>query len=143
MFEKNLCHAPPSSDPVFELVPPVFAQYAEEAYTQIGRPELNPANIWQVYLKMIQILDNITNTSGINSSKECIDAVDEWQVAESLQDPNGVTDSLYPLMEGRELFGGIEQDDGSLYLGGVNDGQGLGRWNILSESLSIFNKPLI
>ena len=93
---------------------------------------------------MIQILDNITNASGINSSKECIDAVvDEWQVAESLQDPNGVTDSLYPLMEGRELFGGIEQDDGSLYLGGVNDGQGLGRWNILSESLSIFNKPLI
>ena len=92
---------------------------------------------------MIQILDNITNASGINSSKKCIDAVDEWQVAESLQDPNRVPDSLYPLMEGQELFGGIEQDDGSLYLGGVNDGQGLGRWNILSKSLSIFNKPLI
>ncbi|KDR80468.1 hypothetical protein GALMADRAFT_136943 [Galerina marginata CBS 339.88] len=39
----------PSSDPVFELVPPIFAQYAGEAYMQIGKPALNSANIWHVY----------------------------------------------------------------------------------------------
>jgi hypothetical protein len=91
-------------------------------YTQIGRPELNPANIWQVYCKMIQLL------TGTGPSRECIDAVDEWEVTESLQDLNRGPDSdiPYPLIEGRELFGGIEQDDGSLYLGGVNDGRGLG-----------------
>lgn len=134
----------PSSDPVFELVPPIFAQYAGEVYTQIGRPELNPANIWQVYLKMVQMLLNITNASGADSSQECIDAVDEWQVTESLQDPNREPDSPYPLIEGRELFGGIKQDDGFLYLGGVNEGRGLGRWNIYYSSLFIyFNKPRI
>jgi hypothetical protein len=93
-------------------------------YTQIGRPELNPANIWQVYRKMIQML-NGSNASG--PSRECIDAVDEWEVTENLQDLNQGPDIPYPLIEGRELFGGIEQDDGSLYLGGVNNGHGLGR----------------
>ena len=36
------------------------------------------------------------------------------------------------MIEGRELFGGYEQDDGSVYLGGVNEGQGLGRERFIS-----------
>ena len=69
---------------------------------------------------------NITNSHGADSNQECIDAVDEWKVTESLQDVNEGLNVPYPLIEGRELFGGIEQEDGSLYLGGVNDGWGLG-----------------
>ena len=52
--------------------------------------------------------------------------MDEWQVLESLQDQDGENDSVpYPLIKGRELFGGNEQDDGSLYLGGLNKGWGI------------------
>jgi hypothetical protein len=46
----------------------------------------------------------------------------------------------YILIEGRELLGGIEQEDGSIYLGGVNEGRGLGTWKLiyyLPLSLSI------
>jgi hypothetical protein len=83
---------------------------------------------------MVQMLHNITNSTGANSNQDCIDAVDEWQVTESLYDPSRGPDALpYPLIDGHELFGGIEQDDGSLYLGGVNDGRGLGRWNSLPQ----------
>lgn len=116
----------PPSDPVFELVPPVFAQCAGQVYAQIGSPQLNPANIWHVYREMVETLNNMTNSDGANANQDCIDAVDEWQVTESLQDLNREPDISYPLIEGRELLGGIEQDDGSFYLGGVNGGQGLG-----------------
>ena len=39
---------------MFELVPPVFAECAGQAYAQIGYPQLNPANIWEVYRKLIR-----------------------------------------------------------------------------------------
>lgn len=113
----------PPSDPVFELVPPVFAQCAGQAYAQIGSPPLNPANIWEVYRKMAQTLH------GSNGNQDYIDAVDEWQVTESLHDPNREPDTPYSLIEGRELLGGIEEN-GYLYLGGVNEGRGLGMWNL-------------
>jgi meiotically up-regulated gene 157 (Mug157) protein len=35
-------------NPVFKLVPPVFAHYAGQVYTGIGSPQLNVANIWDV-----------------------------------------------------------------------------------------------
>ena len=59
--------------------------------------------------------------------------MDEWQVSESLQDQDGEHYSVpYPLIEGCELlFGGNEQDDGSLYLGGVNKGWGLGKHRVI------------
>jgi hypothetical protein len=86
---------------------------------------------------MIQTLPKISSSNGTNANQYYIDAVDEWEVTESLQDLNQEPDIPYPLVEGRELLGGIEQEDGSLYLGGVNDGRGLGMWK-----LSIYCSPL-
>ena len=50
--------------------------------------------------------------------------MDEWQVAESLQDMDIEPDVPYPLIDGRALFGGDE------YLSGVNKGRGLGKRTI-------------
>jgi hypothetical protein len=73
-----------------------------------------------------------------------IDAVDEWQVSESLQDQNGERGSVpYPLIEGRELFGANEQDDGSVYLGGVNEGRGLGRHRFIRLLFCFSNNSLL
>ena len=72
------------------------------------------------------------------------DAVDEWQVSESLQDQNGERGSVpYPLIEGRELFGANEQDDGSVYLGGVNEGRGLGRHRFIRLLFCFSNNSLL
>ena len=73
-----------------------------------------------------------------------IDAVDEWQVSESLQDQNGERGSVpYPFIEGRELFGANEQDDGSVYLGGVNEGRGLGRHRFIRLLFCFSNNSLL
>ena len=80
---------------------------------------------------MVETLQKITNSNVANANQDCIDAVDEWQVTESIQDLDGEPDIPYKLIEGRALYGGIEQDDGSLYLGGVNDGHGLGMWKLI------------
>ncbi|EDQ99277.1 uncharacterized protein LACBIDRAFT_316760 [Laccaria bicolor S238N-H82] len=106
----------PPSDPVFELVPPIFAEYAGQAYAKIGSPELNSVNIWPVYCEIVLSLQDIT-TNRAGSCQDYINSVDEWQVAESLQEIEPETP--YPLIDGRALFGGDE------YLGGVNEGWGL------------------
>jgi hypothetical protein len=81
---------------------------------------------------MVQTLHNTTHSNGTIANQGFIDAVDEWQVTESLQNLNEEEPNIpYPLIEGRELLGGIEQDDGSLYLGGVNEGRGLGTWKLI------------
>ena len=128
---------------MFKLVPPVFAECAgqgRQAYAQIGYPQLNPANIWEVYSKLILTFQNITSSNGTNANQDCIDTVDEWQVNESLQDSdlNGEPDIPYPLIEGHDLIGGIEQEDSSLYLGGVNEGRELNMWKLV-EALSALN----
>ena len=97
-------------------------------YAGIGSPQLNAANIWDVYCRILQNLHGITTSNSADADQDYIDAVDEWKFSEDLQDQNGEHDSVpYPLIEGHELFRGNEQDDGSLYLGGVNEGWGLGR----------------
>ena len=108
---------------------------------QIGSPQLNAANIWDVYRDILQRLHGITTA---DASQDYIDAVDEWQVSESLQDQGGENDSVpYPLIEGRELFGGNEQDDGSVYLGGVNEGRGLGMHRFIYLVIYFYNKSLL
>ena len=108
---------------------------------EIGSPPLNAANIWDVYCKILQSLHDITNSNCADENQDYIDAVDEWQISESLQDQDGEHDSVpYPLIEDRELFGGNEQDDGFVYLGGVNEGRGLGRHRFIRLLFHFSNK---
>ena len=86
-------------------------------------PQQTVINIWQVYCEIILSLQDITTNRAI-SSQDYINSVDEWQVAESLQDLDIEPDVPYPLIDGRALFGGDE------YLSGVNEGRGLGKRTI-------------
>ena len=109
----------------------------------IGSPQLNAANIWEVYCKILQSLHGITTSNSANADQDYIDAIDEWQVSESLQDQDGEHDSVpCPLIEGHELFGGNKQDDGSLYLGGVNEGWGLGKHRFIHLLFYFSNNSL-
>jgi len=115
----------PPSDPVFELVPPFFAEHAGEVYAQIGSPALAAATIWQVYREMIQRLQDFTMQRR-HENQDYIEGMDEWQSRQK-QNQDEEPDLPYPLIEGRELFGGTEREDGSIYLGGVNEGRGIGK----------------
>jgi len=69
---------------------------------------------------VLNLQDITTNLAG--GSQNYINSVDEWQVAESLQDIE--PEAPYPLIDVHALFGEDE------YLGRVNEGQGLGKGTI-------------
>jgi len=123
-----------------ELQAPRKKKKTTQVYTGIGSPQLNAANIWDIYCKILQSLHGITTSNSADADQDYIDAVDEWQVLESLQDQDGEHDIVpYPLIEGRELFRENEQNDGSLYLGGVNEGRGLVRHRFIHLSFYFYN----
>ena len=124
MFEKNFRLS-------LRACPTCFCPVCGEGVCTYRHPQLNHANIWQGYCEIVQTLSNITSSNGTNANQAFIECVDEWQVVENLQDLNHEPDLPYHLIEGHELQGGIEQDDGYLYLGGVNEGQGLGTWKLI------------
>lgn len=127
----------PADDPVFKLVPPVFTHHVGQVYAEIGSPQLKAGNIWQVYHDMVECLEHIA-TCGPNMDDDYIDSLDCFEVLSHLedQDMEAEADAFYPLIEGRELQGGIDhpRKDGSIYLGGVNGGKGLG---MLYKSLKL------
>jgi len=46
-------YAPPD-DPVFKLVPPIFAAHADALYEVMGRPEVTSRNVWEIYRGILQ-----------------------------------------------------------------------------------------
>jgi len=63
-------------------------------------------------------------------AQEYAECLEQWEVQASLiegDDENGHV-VPYPLIDGQELLGGIDRPnaDGNFYLGGVNNGRGLG-----------------
>ncbi|KAF9472160.1 hypothetical protein BDN70DRAFT_925811 [Pholiota conissans] len=95
---------------------------------QMGSPELDSGNIWEIYCYIVEQLQDITRRRA-SEDDNYFDAVDEWQVSEFLQDNESREEAvpLLPLIQGRSLFGGYDdpRPDGSLYFGGVNEGRGL------------------
>lgn len=127
----------PADDPVFELVPPLFAEYATQVYTQMGSPALNSGNIWQVYCHIVQQLQDITKC---REDENYLDVVEQWKVSDFLHNQDiEPTEASYPLIGGHELLGGMEnpREDGSFYFGGVNNGQGLGMHSNISLRIII------
>jgi hypothetical protein len=112
----------PSSDPVFELVPPTFAELASKFYNNIESPVITRNNVWEVYLEILRQFHELDNIS----------FPVEWQHAASLgrqqeglqpQDADlAFFSDLQPLAGGMDILA----DDGSFYMGGVHGGHGLG-----------------
>jgi hypothetical protein len=46
----------PPDHPVFNLVPPVFHERADQAYTTIGQPDITVETFWSVYRDVLQRL---------------------------------------------------------------------------------------
>lgn len=116
----------PPTDLVFELVPPVFAYHIGKLYAQMGSPEIYAGNVWSVYRQLLQDLEAIEHTL---ENGDYIDAIERWEVTENLLNEESVAENFYPLINGESLSGGMEHplEDGSVYMGGVNGGKGLGK----------------
>jgi len=130
-------YAPPD-DPVFELVPPTFAHYAQLMYNDMGNPVIAGENVWDIYRGLVQHLEYLQNAMDY---ADYIDCIDQWEVNESLIAAVDEEEPPYPLIDGLDLRGGYEnpREDGAVYLGGVNGGDGLGMF-LDSNDLMIHTK---
>ena len=116
-------YAPPD-DPVFELVPETFAHYTQIIYNNMGSPAVTGENIWDIYRELVQRLEELQIAM---EYADYLDCIDQWEVNKDLME-GADEEPPYPLIDGRDLQGGYENphEDGTVYLGGVNGGDGLG-----------------
>ena len=121
-------YAPPD-DPVFELVPPIFAAHADALYEDMGRPEVTSKNVWEIYRGILQDLEAVQHASE-REAEEYAECLEQWEVQASLLEGDDENDHVIPysLIGGQQLLGGMDHPDadGNFYLGGVNNGRGLG-----------------
>jgi hypothetical protein len=118
-------YAPPE-DPVFELVPATFAHYTQMMYDDMGSPAVTGENVWDIYRGLVQRLEELQD---VMDYADYLDCIDQWEVNENLKEGAlAEEEPPYPLIDGQNLRGGYEnpREDGTVYLGGVNGGDGLG-----------------
>lgn len=108
----------PSDNPVFQLVPPEFGEYAGILFESMGSPNINSENIWEIYRELVYRFEHLD---------DAVDFIEQLQVYLNLLDDEGNVADVEP-PAGMELHGGLENPgpDGAYYMGGVNNGLGLG-----------------
>ncbi|KAJ7791157.1 hypothetical protein B0H14DRAFT_2395934 [Mycena olivaceomarginata] len=112
----------PKDHAVFQLVPPDFAVIINQLYCEIGQPPVTRQTCWDIYLQLLNrfhALDDMYNIPhGID---------EKWGYALTMARDDYVKEielipNLQPLRNGDSVIG----PDGFYYMGGVNNGEGLG-----------------
>lgn len=109
-------YAPRDLD-VFQLVPPDFNVIITQIYAEAGHPAVTWDSCWDVYLTLLRRLEALL-------LRDAIDINDRWGYTLTQAQDDCVNEiELLPDLE--ELRGG-ESVIGPYYMGGVNNGDGLG-----------------
>ncbi|KAF9538452.1 hypothetical protein CPC08DRAFT_651431 [Agrocybe pediades] len=109
----------PPTDPVFQLVPPQFGEYAAVIYEGMGSPALTRANIWDVYSEMVEHFERLDDYTDLVQLVQAYLSELEKKEKEELEEAHPP--------EGQELEGGYRSEH-DCYMGGVNNGRGLGKF---------------
>jgi hypothetical protein len=89
---------------VFDLVPQSFGKLIQHCYEELGRPSVTRQSVWDVYLRLLDVLQ---------VNEEIPSAIED--VEEDL-----------PLLENHQDLPYREESNGTYYMGGVGGGLGLG-----------------
>ncbi|RDB25057.1 hypothetical protein Hypma_007524 [Hypsizygus marmoreus] len=118
--EARVLYAPPAHE-VFELVPPTFSSLAAEFYHELGEPTVTRNTVWDVYL---QLRRKFQQFEAIPPAVR-----DEWKTKITLS-RNDVFEEMELTPNLIELPRGMDdlEDGGTYYMGGVNNGHGLGMY---------------
>ncbi|KAJ6488757.1 hypothetical protein C8R45DRAFT_827113, partial [Mycena sanguinolenta] len=115
---------------VFQLVPPDFAVIITQLYVEIGEPPITRISCWNIYLKLLHCLHTLDDMYSI---LEEIDA--KWGYALTLaRDDYAKEIELLPNLQLLGNGDAVIGSNGSYYMGGVNNGNGLSKpflWNEL------------
>ncbi|KAJ6466161.1 hypothetical protein C8R47DRAFT_991038 [Mycena vitilis] len=117
---RNL-YAPPDHE-VFQLVPKDFGVLAAEFYFAMGQPPITRTNVWDIYMAILTQFQHLDNVHRMPPELD-----EHWGYALTIarddhEDDIALIPNLTPLRNGLDAVA----PDGSFYLGGVNNGLGLG-----------------
>lgn len=121
-------YAPPDHE-VFELVPKDFAELAAEFYCEIGQPPITRTNVWDIYMAILTRFQHLDNMHRVPAELD-----EHWGYALTMarddhEDDIALVPNLTPLHNGADVIG----QDGTFYMGGVNNGQGLGEFHLTAS----------
>lgn len=85
----------------------------------MGSPTISSENVWDVYRELLYRFEHLDDA--VEFLEQCETYIQEQEIEESLHE------EMPPA--GEELLGGFEEntEDGYFYMGGVNNGRGLGK----------------
>ncbi|KAL0057723.1 hypothetical protein AAF712_015624 [Marasmius tenuissimus] len=116
LAEAEQLWVPPDHE-VFKLVPDEFHVITEGVYSELGRPPVNRDNVWQVYM---MVLEQIEELAGDNIGGLPITGYNQGDEDYSVsQDDQGM---LAQLEEEMARLAPLRDDAGEAYMGGVNGG---------------------
>lgn len=101
-------YAPPGH-PVFDLVPQAFHDHVSNAYSEIGKPNVNVDTFWEVYLGLLRRLRE-------RSPEQVSEILTSYQ-ANVEEDPDNVP--LLPNMEDFRLGQPLNLGNKTCYIGGL------------------------
>ncbi|CAK5271654.1 unnamed protein product [Mycena citricolor] len=105
---------------IFQLVPPDFEVIISDLYTEIGSPAVDRNSCWEVYLQLIAKFKALDKLHSVDQTVD-----DRWGYALS-HAAEEYRDEIAPLPNLKELHGGDGIIGQNVYMGGVNNGDGLG-----------------
>ncbi|KAK7027184.1 hypothetical protein R3P38DRAFT_3315470 [Favolaschia claudopus] len=124
---RNL-YAPPDHE-VFELVPKDFGELAAHSYAEIDSPPISRSNVWEVYNALLSRFEHLDNLDRIPADIEACWGYALTIAREDHEDDIALLPNLTPLANGPDII----REDGSFYLGGVNNGHGLAAGPLWSD----------
>ncbi|CAK5278055.1 unnamed protein product [Mycena citricolor] len=125
-------YAPPDHD-VFLLVPPDFEIAILDIYAKLNSPIVDRDSCWDVYLQLLNCLKELDQLNDIDQSADA-----RW--GHVLTQPVDENIPLLPNLQ--ELRGGEGVvGEGAYYMGGVNNGDGLGMFHYLGTLLFTDSSP--
>jgi hypothetical protein len=120
IHEVRRLYAPPEHS-VFELVPPTFKGLAQQLYADMGSPAVSRDNVWDVYRELLhrfRLLEALPPDYHV-----------EWEEAATLaREDRTVNGDQFDLMPGLQDLPEGSRSDGFQYMGGVNNGHGIGKF---------------
>lgn len=111
-------YAPPD-DPVFQLVPPTFENFISVLYMSMDSPVVTRQTVWDIYRELHHRFSHLD---------EALVMLPEWEAAagQSAQFSDSDAGCEVELLQGLKDL--EDQRGPDAYMGGVNNGRGLGQF---------------
>lgn len=131
---------PIATEPIATMIPPMLAEFREEAAITKRILERVPADklAWKPHRKSMSLGQLALHIASVPASLARISQLDEFDVAKANFDPPAPQDV-------EEIGAAFEQSvcDAQACLSGMSEQKATGHWRLMANGLPIFNRPRV